>query len=64
VVKIDPFLLVALLMLALTLGALLVMLFYKAAIERIVAQQLDQEMEKRSGNPATFQQNDAAELRM
>jgi hypothetical protein len=62
-VKIDPFLLVALLTLALTLGALLMMLAYKAAIARIVAHQLDQEIEKRSGNPALFQQNDAAELR-
>jgi len=62
--KIDPVLLVVLLTLALTLGALLVMLAYKAAIERIVAHQLDQEIKKRNGNAVLFQQNDAAELRV
>jgi len=53
-----------LLTLALTLGALLVMLVYKVSIERIVAHQLDQQIKKRSGNAALCQQNDAAELRV
>ena len=61
---IEPFLLIALLTLALTLGALLVMLVYKVSIERIVAHQLDQQIKKRSGNAALCQQNDAAELRV
>jgi hypothetical protein len=47
-VKVDPLLLCALLGLALTLGSLLTVAAYKGMIAKIVAQQLDNEIDRRA----------------
>lgn len=46
--KVDPLLLCALLGLALTLGSLLTVAAYKGMIAKIVAQQLDNEIDRRA----------------
>jgi uncharacterized membrane protein len=47
-VRIDPILLVAIVMLASICGALLTIIAYKANIARVVAQQLDEEAQRRN----------------